>query len=62
MEWTQFNCESFDAHNVTVIFLLHGVFAFTGELTLQLPVIFTSSGFNKLFQLQDYEFNSTEQV
>ena len=47
---------------VTVVFLLHGVFAFTGELTLQLPVNFTSSGFNKLFQLQDYKFKSRVQV
>ena len=34
--------------SVTVVFLLHGVLAVTGELTLQLPVNFTSSGFNKL--------------
>ena len=45
-----------------VFCLLHGVFAFTGELTLQLPVSFTSSGFNKLVQLQDYKFKSRVQV
>ena len=44
--------------SVTVVFLLHGVFAFTGEL----PVNFTSSSFNKLFQLQDYKFVSRVQV
>ena len=41
--------ENISASNtVTVVFLLHGYFAVTGELTLLLPVNFTSSGFNKL--------------
>ena len=31
-----------------MVLLLHGVFAVTRELTLQLPDNFTSSGFSKL--------------